>query len=333
MGLGQKTAGPRSAAHRAESLSAKGEWPLQGPGASESSAPALFRRTGEIFVLQMAPRTALRCAPRPSASPRAAQVLLAALSEGEAVYRAFDGRLKLLRPGEILVLESELPVDVRIGDGGRLSALVAPAHLLAPRFVARERLRGGALRAHGGGVAALLHQLLTGLADPSRAGLGAGALVDAVGGLISAVLEDCWAQEQDDGQAMRKLRLEQINQHIRRHFADPELSPGDVAEALSLSRRYVHKLYAQEGRSFRQDLIALRIEACLRAFTDEQQAGKTIADIAYAAGYTDISQFNRHFRKLKGDTPSNVRRALVSSLGRKGVRRAPARSGVTTARR
>jgi len=305
-------------------LAAKGEWPLQGAGAGDSSAPAVLRRTGEILVLEMAPRSALRCAPRPSASARSAQVLLGALGAGEAVYRSFDGRLKLLRPGEILVLESELPVDVRIGDGGRLSALVAPAHLLAPRFVARERLRGGALRAHGGGVAALLHQLLSGLTEPARASLGAGALVDAVGGLISAVLEDCWAQERDDGQAMRKLRLEQINQHIRRHFADPELSPGDVAEALGLSRRYVHKLYAQEGRSFRQDLIALRIEACLRAFTDEQQVGKTIADIAYAAGYTDISQFNRHFRKLKGDTPSNVRRALAQSFGRKGARRAAA---------
>ncbi|MGA0603304.1 helix-turn-helix domain-containing protein [Caulobacter sp. KR2-114] len=280
----------------------------------------------------MGPRSALRCAPRPSASPRSAQVLLAALGAGEAVYRAFDGRLKLLRPGEILVLESELPVDVRIGDGGRLSALVAPAHMLAPRFVARERLRGGALRAHAGGVAVLLHQLLKGLTEPERAPLGAGALVDAVGGLVSAVLEDCWAQERDDGQAMRKLRMEQINQHIRRNFADPELSPGDVAEALGLSRRYVHKLYAQEGRSFRQDLIGLRIEACLRAFTDEQQAGKTIADIAYAAGYTDISQFNRHFRKLKGDTPSNVRRALVDTLGRKGGRRASAR-GTGAARR
>ena len=103
--------------------------------------------------------------------------------------------------------------------------------------------------------------------------------------------------------------------------------------ALSLSRRYVHKLYAQEGRSFRQDLIALRIEACLRAFTDEQQAGKTIADIAYAAGYTDISQFNRHFRKLKGDTPSNVRRALVSGAARKGARRAPAKGSGPAARR
>ncbi|HEX7758402.1 MAG TPA: AraC family transcriptional regulator [Caulobacteraceae bacterium] len=284
---------------------------------------------GELYLFEMGGRATLRCGPKPATGARSAQVLLAVLTEGEAVYRAFDGRLKLLRPGEILVLESELPVDVRLGDDGRLSGLVAPVHLLSPRFVARERLRGGALRAHAGGVASLLHQLIGGLSPPARAAPGAGALMDAVGGLVSAVLEDCWAQERDEGQTMRKLRLEQIGQYMRRSFADPELSVGGAADALGLSRRYVHKLYAHEGRSFRQDLIALRIEACLRAFTDQKQAGKTIADIAYAAGYTDISQFNRHFRRLKGDTPSAVRRTLghvivkVRKPARKAAKRSP----------
>ncbi len=326
MALGQRAARVRFEGRTANSLPAKGDWPLSGGIGTEFVAPAMFRRTGELCVLEMSGRSALRCGPRPGSGTRSAQVLLAVVTEGEAVYRAFDGRLKLLRPGEILVLESELPVDVRVGEDGRLSGLVAPIHLLSPRFVARERLRGGALRAHAGGVASLLHQLIGGLTIPERATPGDGALMDAVGGLVSAVLEDCWAQERDEGQVLRKLRLEQIGQYMRRGFADPRLSPGDAAEALGLSRRYVHKLYAQEGRSFRQDLIALRIEACLRAFTDEKQAGKTIADIAYAAGYTDISQFNRHFRRLKGDTPSATRRMLSDALAkpRKAVKRAPA---------
>jgi AraC-like DNA-binding protein len=199
-------------------------------------------------------------------------------------------------------------------------------HLVTPRFVSRERVRGGAVRAHSGGVALLMHQLLSGLMTSTRAIPGAGALADALGGLISAMLEDCWASEPDEGLARRKVRLEQIGQHIRRSFADPALSPGAVAEALNLSRRYVHKLYAQEGRSFRQDLIALRIDACLKAFQDEKQAKKTIAEIAFAAGYTDISQFNRHFRRLKGATPSALRTALSGAAAkpRKGVRKARA---------
>ena len=328
---GQREASARAHVRASGGLPAKGDWPLLSGGGADYSPPAAYRRMGELSLLEMGGRSALRCGPRPSANPRSAQVLLAVLTTGEAVFRAFDGRLKLLRPGDILVAESELPLDIRVGDDSRLSGLVAPIHLLSPRFVARERLRGGALRPHSGGVAVLLHQLIAGLTIPGRATPGVGALTDAVGGLVSAVLEDCWAQESDDGHAVRKLRLEQIGQHMRRNFADPELSPRDAAEALGLSRRYVHKLFAQEGRSFRQDLIALRIEACLRAFTDEQQVGKTIADIAYAAGYTDISQFNRHFRRLKGETPSAVRRELTMKIGKAGrpVRRIGKAAGVS----
>jgi len=330
MALGQRAAVSRAEIRDAQGLSSKGEWPFFSGPAGEFAPPASFRRLGELCVLEIGARQALRCGPRPAGPSRVGHVMLGALTMGEAVYRSFDGRLKLLRPGEVLILESELPVDVRVGDEGRLGGLVLPIHLMSPRFIARERLRGGALRAHAGGVSALLHQLVAGLTLPGRAAPGAGALTDAVGGLVSAVLEDCWAQERDEGQAMRKLRMEQIGQHMRRNFADPDLSPGDTAQALGLSRRYVHKLYAQEGRSFRQELVALRIEACLRAFVDEKQAAKTIADIAYAAGYTDISQFNRHFRKLKGDTPSNVRRALSQAA----LERRPAkRSGGGPARR
>jgi AraC-like DNA-binding protein len=220
------------------------------------------------------------------------------------------------------VLASDMPLDIRGEDGALLLGVTLPLHLMVPRFVCRERIRGGAARAHSGGVAVLLHQLLAGLMAHGRATPGPGALADALGGLASAMLEDCWAVERDDGLAQRQLRLDQIGQHLRRHYADPALSPGGVAEALGLSRRYVHKIYAQAGLSFRQELIALRIDACLKAFQDGGQNGKTIADIAFAAGYTDISQFNRHFRKLKGATPSTVRSALADRAVR--ARSAPA---------
>jgi AraC-like DNA-binding protein len=248
--------------------------------------------------------------------------MLWALIEGSAVFKAADGRLRPLRIGEVLVTHSEAPFDLRGDAGARLAGLGVPAHLFVPRFVARERLLGGALRSHGGGVAGLLSELLKGLVDPARAVPGAGALTDAVGGLISATLEDCWAGE--DHQASERLgraRMDSIGQYLRRHFADPELSPNDVARAIGVSRRYLHKLFALETRSFRQELIALRIEACLKAFADKQQAGKTIAEIAFAAGYTDISQFNRHFRRLRGTTPSSTRQALLASPDMRAGRR------------
>ena len=68
--------------------------------------------------------------------------------------------------------------------------------------------------------------------------------------------------------------------------------------------------------------MGLRIDACARAFLDDSQAGKTIAEIAFAAGYTDISQFNRHFRRIKGQTPSELRKAaMVQAASADDIRR------------
>jgi AraC-like DNA-binding protein len=150
---------------------------------------------------------------------------------------------------------------------------------------------------------------VTRLAGGEAGAPGTRALADAIGGLLSATLEAFGDGAPPARGDAARTRLQQIGRHLRRHFADPGLCAADVAAAVGVSRRYLHRLYAEDGRTFRDELIALRIEACLAAFRDAAQADKTIAEIAYAAGYADISQFNRHFRRLKGGTPSALRRA------------------------
>jgi AraC-like DNA-binding protein len=263
-------------------------------------------------ILGVTGRTALRHAA--GGRPKTERLLFLTLLSGEASFRAWDERLRPVACGDVLAIDSALPVEVRAEAGARLAGVVLPLHVISPRFVTRERLRAGALRAHAGGLADLLHQLLGGVAD-GPVTPGDGALADAIGGLASAMLEDCWAQDGAGSPAASAVRLDQVAQHLRRHFADPNLTAGAVAEALGISRRYLHKLYTQAGRSFRHELIGLRIDSCLKALSDDRVGRKTIAEIALAAGYADISQFNRHFRRLKGATPTAVRRTLRAARG------------------
>lgn len=289
-------------------------WPFHGETGAGPEGQLFLTRIGDLTLAVAEGRPVVRADAAQRAGGHA--VALWALDTGAAVFKGAGGRLRPLRRGEVLLAHSADPLDIRGELGARLVCLSLPGHLLSPRFVAHERLRGGAQRAHAGGVSGLLAELILRLASPHLAAPGAGALTDAVGGLISATLEDCWAAEDGDSvERLGRARMEAIGQYLRRHFADPNLSPSDVAEAIGVSRRYLHKLYTAENRSFRRDLITLRIEACVKAFADAKQAGKTIADIAFAAGYTDISQFNRHFRKLKGATPSSVRAAMASGVG------------------
>jgi AraC-like DNA-binding protein len=200
-------------------------------------------------------------------------------------------------------------------------------HLISPRFVSEDRLKGASLKSHGRGVASLLYELLCGLDVGSGSPPAPGAIIDAVGGLLSATLEDFISVSAPPGNVVQ-VRVERIIRYMRRHFADPRLRAEDVAEALGISRRYLYRLLSEEGRTFRGELLGIRMEACVRAFRDGQQAEKTIAEIAYSVGYADISLFNRHFRKLRGETPSAARRAASLSLAasegrRRSLRTAP----------
>jgi AraC-like DNA-binding protein len=241
-------------------------------------------------------------------TPPRGQVLLAALVAGVCAFKDADARPRQLRRQQVLLALGGAPLTLAPEAGARLAAVAAPAHVLNPRFVTAERLAAAALMSHGGGVAALLCDLISRTSGGETRAPGAG-FVDAIGGLLSATLEDCGRSQRLKRGAAAGTRREQIGGHLRRHFADPELSAADVARAVGVSRRYLHRLYAEAGRSFREELIALRIAACLAAFRDGAQADRTIAEIAYAAGYADISQFNRHFRRLNGETPSALRRA------------------------
>ena len=323
MGLSLGAAERRTGVRAGVSRGAR-RWPIDG---ASPQTTVTARAVGELTILHFAGQPAVRCAAQPR-TPQAgrARLLLLVLAKGACVFRGGDGRLHEMREREVLVTDCASPVELRGDEGASVVGLMAPAHLVTPRFVSPERLQAATLRSHGRGVAGLLYDFLAGLGDNRSSTPGAGALVDAVGGLLSAVLEDCLSVESARQGDAGRVRLEQIVRHMRRHFADPGLSAADVAQEVGVSRRYLHKLYAHEGRTFRQELIALRIDACLKAFLDEQQADKTVAEIAFAAGYTDISQFNRHFRRLKGTTPTGARRQALAELAASDSKRSRARS-------
>lgn len=246
---------------------------------------------------------------------RLGTLLLLHALEGSATFRCGEEEPESLISSEVLVASSDHDLKLRAGRTSRLACLVLPVHLVTPRFFPRDRVARPP-QPLSGPVSRLIADMIRTLVGPDTAQTSPGGVADAVGGLLSAALEVRGrAGEPTPAPDQGLARLTEVESFLRRHFADPDLTAADVAGAVGMSRRYLHKLYSDCGRSFRQDLVGLRIEACLRAFADSQQADKTIAEIAFAAGYTDISQFNRHFRKLQDATPTAVRRTLLKGAG------------------
>lgn len=98
-----------------------------------------------------------------------------------------------------------------------------------------------------------------------------------------------------------------ILSEIAWHFSEPDFDLDAVSLRLGLSRRYVQLLLEETGNSFTGHVIERRLDRSYAMLTDHRYAGLTIAEIALASGFSDISHFNRMFRRRYGETPSAVR--------------------------
>ncbi len=77
---------------------------------------------------------------------------------------------------------------------------------------------------------------------------------------------------------------------------------------LGVTPRYVHLLLEETGHSFTHHVLERRLEKAVALLRDPRMRRRKIADIAAEAGFTDLSYFNRAFRRKYGATPSDIRR-------------------------
>ena len=113
-----------------------------------------------------------------------------------------------------------------------------------------------------------------------------------------------------EGRGIRAARLRAVKADIEAHLADGGLSPGAVAKRQRISDSYIRKLLEREGTSFTQYVLARRLGRAHRMLTDPRWAARSIASIAFDAGFGDLSHFNKMFKRLYGATPSDMRRSF-----------------------
>jgi AraC-like DNA-binding protein len=112
------------------------------------------------------------------------------------------------------------------------------------------------------------------------------------------------------GRGMRAARLRAAKGFIARQIARHDLSVRNVAAHLGVTPRYVHMLFESEGLSITKFIVERRLARAHDMLLDPHMKERTISVIAFAAGFTDLSHFNRSFRRHFGKTPSDTRRAL-----------------------
>ncbi len=121
----------------------------------------------------------------------------------------------------------------------------------------------------------------------------------------------------------RALALTRIRGAIEARLMDPQLDSAAVAKAAGISVRYANAVLAREGTSVRRLVQERRLERCRKALGDTMHAHRTVSQIAFAWGFSDLTHFSRSFRAAYGMLPSEYRRLTRDVSGATPVRSAP----------
>src|SRR5262249_42420260 len=113
---------------------------------------------------------------------------------------------------------------------------------------------------------------------------------------LDRVLEEMPAEEPEMA-SIRRL----IGEAMR--HGEPKLAP--VARALATSGRSLQRRLKEHGVDFRDMVEDTRRRFALHYLQDREH---TVSEIAYLVGYSEVSAFNRAFKRWTGLTPTDFRR-------------------------
>jgi AraC family transcriptional regulator, positive regulator of tynA and feaB len=221
----------------------------------------------------------------------------------------------LLKPGDSTVIDAGQPWSSTCGtDCVRL-------YLRVPRWVIESRLRtqeipiAQGIRGAAGLGAALSRrsQSLYNEAEWMKEDESAAAL-DAYFEILAA----CIGRREallHPGPALRGC----IHRFIDAHISEPTLCPGEIASAVGISVRHLHRLFSMTGSTTLGDYIrARRLEQCRHDLANPLLREKKITEIAFFWGFSDSAHFSHSFRKQFGVSP-RVFRAQSTLKGRGAV--------------
>ena len=106
-----------------------------------------------------------------------------------------------------------------------------------------------------------------------------------------------------------EARLKAIKAYILKNLRNPELTETAVALRQRVTSRYVRKLFEVENTTFSKFVLYHRLMHAHRMLSDPLLAGVKISAIALEVGFSDLSYFDRTFRRQFHATPSEVRQS------------------------
>jgi AraC-like DNA-binding protein len=145
-----------------------------------------------------------------------------------------------------------------------------------------------------------------GASDPFSGAVLARHLVE----LLALTLDRTSDVEQGAGSSVREAHRRRAEAVILKDLSNPDLSPEAIADAVGISKRYLHELFAEVNCTVSQFVREQRLRAA-RDLLMMPSPGQ-MSDIAYRFGFSDQAQFSRLFKAMFGQTPTGFRAEVLA---------------------
>jgi AraC-like DNA-binding protein len=220
-----------------------------------------------------------------------------------------DSRQVMLEAGDITLLDPRRPMTGKYLKGAKQLVIKAPRRELEARVGHTRQMTALSIKPCKPEhilTSAFLTMLPT-YAD-TLSSAAAGIVRDQVLDLVAVSLTSAVDGKRPRVSSARALALMSVRAAIEARLTDPALDAETVAAAAGISVRYGNAVLAEDGTSIMRLVQARRLERCRRALEDPSQTHRTVSEIAYGWGFSDMTHFGRRFKAAYGLVPSAYRR-------------------------
>jgi AraC-like DNA-binding protein len=226
------------------------------------------------------------------------------LRAGEVRFQQY-GRDSHIEAGDCVLVDCNAPYRLECLQATRTVALRFPRDWLRNWIPSPESLAGRPFRA-GNGWSTTLCSALANLdtVNGEDLALPEGVIAEQIAALLALAA----GPNVHVSRNSEKL-LSRIRRTIRDRCHEPGLTPGAIAEAHGISKRYLHYLFAHADGTFGDELMRMRLECARRLLSDARFSALSVSEVAARSGFLEPSHFARRFRKAFGSGPMEFRMA------------------------
>jgi AraC family transcriptional regulator, positive regulator of tynA and feaB len=260
-----------------------------------------------IFLRYQASPRSVSGAKRHIAKIETNEILLCRQLDGLISFEQ-SGREARLGAGDMMLVDPLLPYQGRFGPGSRLLVVKIPRQLLEMRTGKLQSLTAIAMKPDHGELGltssflATLPSYVGQLSSTAREMLKEQAL-DLIALSLATATEGM--PRLSSGQSLILLN---IRAAVDARLDDLNLDAQTIADAAGVSVRYANALLAWENTSLSRLILARRLDRCKKAMEDPLQSRRSVSEIAYGWGFSDMTHFGRAFKKAYGMLPSEWRK-------------------------